>query len=279
MRELGYVEGKTFTIDTAGAEGKYERLPMLAVDLVQLKVDVLVTFGTPGTRAAKQATTTIPIVMAGSAPMAMAGLVASLGRPSGNVTGSTFFSPEINVKRLQLLREALPRISRVAVLANPENSFLGPITQEMEAAAGSIKIRLQQFDARAGAGIASAFASMKDRRIEAVAVVDDAMLIANAKTTADLAMKHGLASVGFHELAEAGGLIGYSGESPDALSARGLPSWTGFSRAPGRATCPVERSTRFDLIVNGRTARALGTHDPAVGAGARGQGDRVNSYC
>jgi putative ABC transport system substrate-binding protein len=149
LRELGYVEGRNITIEFRGADDRYERLPALAAELVKLRVDVLVTFGTPGTRAAKQATATIPIVMAGSGDAVASGLVASLARPSGNVTGSTFFVSEINVKRLQLLREAMPEVRRVAILLNPKNSSSESTFHEMEAAARPISMRTRPTGCRA----------------------------------------------------------------------------------------------------------------------------------
>ncbi len=148
LRDLGYVEGKNIVIEYRWAEGKYDRLPTLAAELVRLNVEVIVTHGTPGTLAAKQATKTIPIVMAVSGDAVATGIVPSVARPGGNVTGSTYFFPEINAKRLELLKEAVPRAARMAVLLNPDNPAKGPVLQAIESAAKSLKVELQQFEVR-----------------------------------------------------------------------------------------------------------------------------------
>ena len=149
LRDLGYVEGKNIIVEFRWAEGNYDRLPDLADELVHRRVDVLVTHGTPGTRAAKQATKTIPIVMAISGDAVATGLVASLNRPGGNITGSTFFSPELNAKQLELLKEAAPSITQVAVLMNPDNPLMNrPLLQALETTAASLKLVIPIFEAR-----------------------------------------------------------------------------------------------------------------------------------
>jgi len=177
LRDLGYIEGKNLTIEFRWAEGKHERLPELAAELVRLKVDVIVAQGTPGASAAKQATTTIPIVVPVVADPVATGLVASLSRPGGNVTGLTWFSSEVSAKRLELLREAFPRMKRVAVLNNPDNSSSVAILQAMELAATSLKLEIQQFDVRGPNEFESAFAAMAAKGVDAITIYDDAMLI------------------------------------------------------------------------------------------------------
>lgn len=212
MHGLGYVDGKNIAIEFRWAEDQYERLPALAAELVRLKVDVLVTHATPGTRAAKAATATIPIVMAASGDAVANGMVASLARPGGNVTGSTFFSPELAAKQIELLKEVLPRIDRVAMFINPDNPALVVERQAMEIAAKSLKFSLNQFEVRTPKAFESAFKSIAASRVDVLWIHRDPMFVANAKAIAELAVKYRLPTTGFNGLAEAGGLIGY-GES------------------------------------------------------------------
>jgi putative ABC transport system substrate-binding protein len=157
LRDLGYVEGQPLLIEYRWAEGQYERLASLAAELIALKVDVTLTHGTPGTQAAKQATATIPIVVVVAGDAVATGLVQSLSHPGGNVTGSSFFLPELSAKRLELLREAVPRMSRVGVLLNPANAVHGPVSREMDARARGLGITLQHVDARSVGDLDRAF--------------------------------------------------------------------------------------------------------------------------
>ena len=235
LRELGYVEGKNILIEYRWAEGKYDRLLDLAAELVHLKVDVLVTFGTPGTLAAKQTTTTIPIVMAGSGDAVATGLVASLARPGGNITGSTLFIPELMAKRLELLKEAMPRTGRVAVLVNPDNSANVPVLKAMEVTAGSLKVELQKFEARGPNEFESAFSAMAKSGVGAVVVNDDALFNANARAIAGLAAKKRLPLAGTGEIAEVGGAIGYGVSFPDEF--RRAAVYVDISKCVGRVNC------------------------------------------
>jgi putative tryptophan/tyrosine transport system substrate-binding protein len=169
LRELGYVEGRNLVIEYRWAEGKYDRLPVLAAELVSLKVDVLVTAGTPAISAAKQATTTVPIVMAGSGDAVASGLVASLARPGGNITGLTDRVPELRAKWLEYLKEAAPRTGRVAILANPDNPAPGP-GRALETTATSLNVELHTFGARRPHELENAFGAMAKKRIDAVLV-------------------------------------------------------------------------------------------------------------
>ncbi len=261
LRELGYVEGKNLVIEFRWAEGNYDRLPELAAELVGLKVDLIVTHGTPGTRAAKQVTTTIPIVMAVSGDAVTTGLVASFARPGGNITGSSHFSPELNAKQLELLKDALPRIRRVAVLFNSGNAVNATALQAMEVTAKSLKLELQPFDVRSPGDFNSAFAEMSKRRVEAVAIVDDPMLIANAGAIASLAAKHRIPSIGFSALAEAGGLMAYGVNFPE-LFRRAALFVDKILKGAKPSDIPVEQPTKFDMIVNMKTAKALGIKIP-----------------
>jgi len=194
LRELGYREGRDFVIEYRWADGNYDQLPTLLDDLIRLKVDVIVTHGTPGVLAAKRATTTIPIVCAVVGDALGSGIVSSLARPDGNVTGLTFFNPELAAKRLELLKEILPELTDVAILLNSANPINDPILPQMSSMAQPLKLGLHQFDARSPANFEAAFAAIAAQRIGALVVIEDAMLIANASAVAALALKHRLPS-------------------------------------------------------------------------------------
>jgi putative ABC transport system substrate-binding protein len=262
LRELGYVEGKNLVIEFRWAEGKYDRLPALAAELVRLNVELIVTYATQGSLAAKNSTATIPIVMATVGDVIAAGLVASLARPDGNITGSTVFSSELSAKRLELLKEAFPRTKRVAVLTNLANEvFNGPILQAMTATAKSLKMDLQVFGVRSPNEFDSTFAAMSTQRVEAVAITDDVMVIANADAVASLAVKHRLASIGGSEVAEAGCLITYGVNFP-ALFRRAAVFVDKILKGAKPRDIPVEQATTFELVINLKTAKALGIKIP-----------------
>src|SRR5262249_19327401 len=170
LRDLGYLEGKNLLIEYRWAEGKYDRLSTLADELVRLRVEVLVTHGTPGAFASKRATNAIPIVVATSADAVASGLVESLARPGGNITGLTYFIPEMSAKRLEILKETFPHASRMAVLVNPDNPAMAPIIQAMELTAKSLKIGLQQFPVRGPNEFAGGFSAIAKIRADAVAI-------------------------------------------------------------------------------------------------------------
>jgi putative ABC transport system substrate-binding protein len=262
LRELGYVEGKNLDIEFRWAEGRLDQLPGLAAELVRLKVDVIVTSG-PGTRVAKQATGTIPIVMTAVADDPVStGLVASFARPGGNITGSTFFGPELAAKRLELIKEALPRIRRVAVLFNSSNPEGSQRTlSAMQDAARALKLELQQFGVSGPAEFESAFLAMIKQRVEAVAVQSDTTLVANAGAVAALAAKHRIPSVGPVELAQAGGLIAYEVNFP-ALWHRAAYFADKILKGMKPGDIPIERATRFETVVNLKTAKTLGIKIP-----------------
>ena len=227
LHDLGYVQGRNINIEYRSAEGKYDRLPSLATELVYLGIDILVTYGTPGTRAAKQATTTIPIVMAISGDAIATGLIASLNLPGGNITGSTFFNPELCAKRLELIKKAVPSTTRVGVLTNPDNPIQLPCLQEMERTAKSINLELERFEVRSPIEFERAFLALDTKQVNAMTVIEDAMLIANAKAIVDFLTKRLLPSIAIKEIAEGGGLMAY-GEILQRFSTEGHISWTGF---------------------------------------------------
>ena len=274
LRDLGYVEGKNIVIEYRWAVGNYDRLPALAADLVRLNMKVIVTHGTPGSLAAKQATKEVPIVMAVSGDAVATGLVQSIARPGGNITGSTFFFPELNAKRLELIKEAAPRIRRVGVLLNPANSSHVPALQAMEVAATALQLELRRFEARTPGELAGAFSAMAERRIEAIEVIDDRMLIANAATIAKLAMTEGLPLVGPREVMAGGGLMAYAVDFLDmyrraAIFVRQDPQRRQAGRPADRAADQIRAG---DQPQDRQSARP---HHPAVAARSRRRGDRV----
>jgi putative ABC transport system substrate-binding protein len=261
LRELGYAEGRNIAIEYRWADGKYERAPALAQELVRLNVEVLVTHGTPGTRAAKAATTTIPIVMATAGDAVLVGLVASLARPGGNVTGSTFFNPELAAKRLELLKETLPRITRVAALVNPDNPAMGPVRQAMEPTAKALKLELQPFEVRRAGDLESAFSAMAAKHIGGVVIVEYGMINANAAAIGALAAKTRLPAIGFTELAQAGGLMAYGVSFPE-MYRRAAVFVDKILKGAKPGDLPIERPSRFETVVNLKTAKALGITIP-----------------
>ena len=261
LRDLGYVEGKNFVIEYRWAEGKYDRLPVLAAELVGLKVDVLVTGGTPGISAAKQATTTIPIVMAGSGDAVAAGLVASLARPGGNITGVTDAVPELRTKWLEMLKEAVPRTERVAVLVNPDNPGTVLGFRTMETAARALGVEVHKFEALRPQELENTFAAMAGSRNDAVLVNTDSVFNANVRTIADLAVKRRLPAAGSKEFAEAGGVIGYGVAFSDNYR-RAATFVDKILKGAKPGNLPVEQPTKFELAINLKTAKALGLTIP-----------------
>ena len=261
LRELGYVEGKNIILEFRWAEGKYERLPELAAELVRSKVDVIVTHAPPGTLAAKRATSTIPIVIAVTGDAVATGLVASLARPGANVTGSTFFGPELAAKKLELLKEMQPRMKRAAALVNLDNSQMKSVLQAMEATAKLLKLELQPFGVHAPGEFDSAFSEMLRWRADALVVYEDAMFIANAKAVAELASKRRLPSVGGGEFVEAGGLMSY-GVDLLRFWRRAAYFVDRILKGAKPGDLPVEQATRFELVINMKTAKALGIKVP-----------------
>ena len=273
LRELGYVEGQNIAIEFRFAEGRYDRLPELADELVRLEVDVIVTHALPGTLAAKQATATnrIPVVMTNVGDAVGWGIVASLARPGGNITGDTFFLPELAAKRLEVLKEAVPYVRRVGVLANPDNPGIGLSLQAMEITAKALNVTLQRFDARGPDDLDGAFAAMTGKKVDALSVLEDVKIIASVKRIAELAAAQHLPSIGFVEFAEAGGLFGY-GVNFLALYRRAAVFVDKILKGAKPADIPVERPTRFDFVINLKTAKALGV---AVSAETRLRAERL----
>jgi putative tryptophan/tyrosine transport system substrate-binding protein len=261
LLKLGYIEGKNLVIEFRWADDNYDLLPRLAAELVDLKVDVIVTYGTPGTTAAKRATTTIPIVTAHVGDAVLTGLVANIAHPEGNITGSSFFNPELAAKRLELLNEALPGLRRIAVLKNPGNAAMEPVMHAMEQTAASLKLDLQQVGVRRREELDPGFAAMVAQRAEAVVIVEDAMLNGSLQTIAEYAAKYRLPSIGLPEYAEAGGFMAYGVDLIQMFS-RAAVFVDKILKGVKISDLPVERATNFLLLINRRTAKALGLTIP-----------------
>jgi putative tryptophan/tyrosine transport system substrate-binding protein len=261
LHDLGYREGKNILFEFRWAEGQDDRLPDLAADLVRRKVDVLVTYGTPGTRAAKQATTMTPIVMAVSGDAVATGLIVSLARPEANITGTTIFNPELCAKRLELLKEALPPTERVVILLNPDNPVSAPNFQAAVRTATSLGLTLQQFEARASNEIKNAFSAMASIPVDAVSIFEDAVLFANTKSIADHASAQRLPSIGYLDLAEMGGLIAYGVDLTERFRHAAI-FVDKLLRGTKLDQLPVEQPTKFKLVINLKTAKALGLNIP-----------------
>src|SRR5262245_16940571 len=262
LRDLGYIEGKNIIVEYRSAEGKYDRLPDLAAGLVVSNVDIIVTVGgTPPALAAKQATATIPIVMTGVGDAVASGLVSSLARPGGNVTGVTDVEPELVAKRLELLKETLPRAGRVAVLREPNIPMLGATSKAMEDAAKSLKLELQVFTARGPTEFEGAFSAMAKSRIDAVLVTQSALFNVNVRAIADLAAKKRLPSVGNAMFGQAGGSIGY-GVNFENNYRRAAFFVDRIFKGAKPADLPVEQATKFELVINLKTAKELNLKIP-----------------
>ena len=261
LRDLGYQEGRDFVIEYRWADGNYDRLPTLVEDLIRLKVDVIVTHGTPGVLAAKQATTTIPIVMAVVGDALGSGIVSSLARPEGNVTGLTFFNPKLAAKRLELLKEAMPELSDVGILLNLTNPMNEPVLPQMTRVAQPLKLELHQFDVRAPTEFEGAFAAMAAKRVGALVVIDDAILLSNSSAVAALALKQRLPACGWSDFAIDGGLMAYGVDFLDMFR-RAATFVDKILKGAKPGDLPIERSTKFETIVNLKTAKALGLTIP-----------------
>jgi putative ABC transport system substrate-binding protein len=268
MHERGYVEGQTFVIEYRAAAGRVELLPGLVAELASLKVNVIVASSTPAALAAKQATTTIPIVSAVMADPVADGLVASLARPGGNLTGLTFLAPALVAKRLQLLKEAVPGMSHVAALLHPGvygEHTMRDMLKETEVAAQTLGVQLQVLEARSPNDFDRAFSAMMTNSASALIVFPSPMFYGEHRRLVDLVAKHRLPAIyAFKEAVAAGGLMSYGTSIPD-LSRRAATYVDKILKGAKPADLPVEQPTQFDLVVNLRTAKALGlTIPPSV---------------
>ncbi|HEV8396964.1 MAG TPA: ABC transporter substrate-binding protein, partial [Vicinamibacterales bacterium] len=259
---LGYKEGQNLEIAYRSSDGRDERFPGLASELVRLKVDLILTRGTPAALAAKSATRTIPVVMAASGDPVGSGLVASLGHPGGNVTGLSLFNVEIYAKRVELLRELVPRLTRIAGLFNMSNPVLPLQWKEVERAARSLGIQPQLLDVRRPEDLPRAFDAAAKQRAQALIVGLDGVTQGNLRPIAELAAKHRLPSIyGAKEYVDVGGLIAY-GSSDHDMYHRAASFVDRIFKGAKPADLPVEQATKFELVINLKAAKALGLAIP-----------------
>ena len=267
LRDLGYVEGRNVVIEYRDAEGKYDRLPALAADLVALKVDVIVVTSTPAALAAKQATRTIAIVLAFVADPIGSGLVTSLARPGGNVTGLSFMAPELVGKRLELLKQAVPGASRIAVLWHPGDLGEGTekeMLKEADVAARALGVRLQVVEVRGPEDFDRAFSDMTRARADAVTVQSTNIFFIERRRLVDLAAKNRLPAMYLvREFVDAGGLMSYAPNVAD-LFRRAATYVDKILKGVKPADLPVEQPTKFELVINMKTAKALGLTIPPL---------------
>jgi putative ABC transport system substrate-binding protein len=262
MRELGYVEGKNIVIEWRFAEGKLDRLPDLAAELVLLKVDVIVTAGPNSTRAVKEATATIPIVMGLDTDPVGSGVVASLARPGGNITGLSSLQPELSGKRLELLKEIVPRLSRVAVFGTSVNPGNAQALRETELAAGAFGVKLQYLDVLSPKDIETVFRSASKGRVDAVLLLASPVYISHRKQLADLAVKSRLPAIyNRPEYVEDGGLMAYS-PSVDDMFRRAAKYVDKILKGAKPADLPVEQPVKFEFIINLKAAKQIGLTIP-----------------
>ena len=262
LRELGYVEGKNIVIERRHAEGKFDHLPALAAELVRLKVDVIVTSGPTATHPAKGATSTIPIVMTFDDDPVDNGFVASLARPGGNITGLSTLSPEISGKQLELLKEIVPRLSRVAVFGTSTRRVSAQAFGETELAAGVLAVKLQYLDVLAPKDIETAFGAARKGRAEAILVLDSSVFGPQRTQIVGLAVKSRLPAI-YHRsgFVEAGGLMSY-GVSFTDMDRRAATYVDKILKGAKPADLPVEQPTKFEFIINLKTAKQIGLTIP-----------------
>jgi putative tryptophan/tyrosine transport system substrate-binding protein len=262
LRELGWVEGENVVFERRYAENRLERLPELAADLVRLKVDVIVATGTLAPLAAKRATSTIPIVMTGAGDPLGTGLVDSLARPGGNVTGMSLMVPELGGKRLELLKELLPRLARVAVLWNAANPYSALVFKQVQAAGTILGIEVQSLEARQPDDFDGAFETVRRQHPDALMTVEDPLTINHRKRIADFAIGQLLPTLqGFREFVAAGALMSYGANVID-LARRAAGYVDKILKGANPADLPVEQPTKFDLVINLTTAKTLGLTVP-----------------
>jgi putative ABC transport system substrate-binding protein len=263
LREHGYVEGQNIVIEYRFSEGRNDRLPALAAELVDLKVKLILASGSPASFAAKEATRTIPIVMGSLAANPVeTGLIASLARPGGNITGMTEMASELSGKRLELLKQTVPNLSRVAVFWNPPNPAYGPVLKQLEAAAPTMGVQIQRLEVRVPDDFEGALKIATRQRAGGLFVPGDPLVTNRPRMVADLALKYRLPTItDFRELPEAGGLLSFGPDLVDSYR-RAASHVDKILKGANPADLPMEQPTKFDLFVNVKTARTLGLTIP-----------------
>jgi putative ABC transport system substrate-binding protein len=262
LRELGYVEGKNLTLERRYAEDRLDRLPKFAAELVSLKVDVIMAAGTLAPLAAKRATSTIPIVMMSAGDPVGSGLVASLAEPGGNVTGMSLMAPDLGGKRLELLKELLPRVSRTAVLWNAANPYSALVFKETTAAARTLGVELQSLEIREPADIDGALEAATGQHADALITVEDPLTGDLRKKIAEFAADHRLPTIsGLRMFADAGALMSYGADLAD-INRRSVVYVDKILKGAKPSDLPVEQPTTFELVINLKTAKSLGLTIP-----------------
>jgi putative tryptophan/tyrosine transport system substrate-binding protein len=262
LRALGYEDGRNIVIEYRWAEGNYERFPSLVAELLASNVDVLVTAGTPASLAIKKATTSVPVVMIAAGDPIGTGLVPSLAEPGGNLTGLSSIAPDLEGKRLELLREILPKLSHVGMFINSGNPFHATSLYQARTAAQTLRITLQVLDVRASEDLDGAFAAILKERPEALLILADRVFLHNRARMMDFATQYRLPNVnGYHELAEAGGLMSF-GPSYEEMHRRAATYVDKILKGAAPADLPIEQPTKFTLVLNRKSAKALGVDMP-----------------
>jgi len=262
LRELGYVEGQSILIEYRWAEGKYERLPALIAELIALKPDVIVTAGTPASLAVKKATTSIPLVMVAVGDPVGTGLVASLARPGANLTGLVSIAPDLEGKRLELLREVVPKLSHVSFLLNPANPFHAGSEKQASTAATALHLKVQFVGVRADSEFDQAFNAILRERSGALIMLADRLFLHHRARIVDFTTRHRLPGMfAYRELVEAGGLMSF-GPSYPGMHRRAAYFVDRILKGAKAADLPMEQPTTFELVINLKTAKALGLTIP-----------------
>ena len=264
MQQLGYVEGQNLVIDYRSPDGRPERLPELAAELARLKCDVLVTRGTPPTLAANKAAPAIPIVMTAVAEPVETGLVQSLPRPGGNVTGLSSFVTQLAQKRIELLKEVVPRISWIGYMGNMSNASVPPQWDEIKLAAQALNLSALMFDVRKPEDISPSFDAAVAKGVDAFTVGNDAVVLANRQRVTELLAKHRLPTIyASREYVDAGGLLSYGAHYPD-LYRRAAGYVDKIFRGAKPAELPIEQPTKLEIVINLKAAKALGITVPGT---------------
>jgi putative ABC transport system substrate-binding protein len=272
LRDFGYAEGRNIDIEYRWAEGKYDRFPALLAELIASKVDVIVTAGTPATQAYQKAKTAIPLVMIAVGDPVGTGIIASLNRPGGNITGLTSISPELQGKRIELLREVVPNLSHIAVMWNPKNAFHVIENKEVEGVTAALRMKVLYVAVETQEQLENAFAQIRRDRPQALLVLADRVFLHNRGSIMDFSVQHRLPGIyAYLELVEAGGLMSY-GPSYADMHRRAAYFVDKILKGAKPADLPVERPRKFELVINFKAAKQLGlTIPPSVLARA----DRV----
>jgi putative ABC transport system substrate-binding protein len=262
LRELGYEEGRNIAIEYRWADGRYERFAALVAELIAAKVDVIVTAGTPAALAVKEATSTVPLVMVAVGDPVGTGLVPSLARPDGNLTGLSSVAPDLEGKRLELLREIVPSVSRIAVFINSVNPFHATSMRQAQSAGKTLGVKVQQYDIRKSEDLDGAFAAIRKERPDALLILADRVFLHNRERIVDFTEEQRLPNVSaYKEVVEAGGLMSY-GPSYEDMHKRAAIYVNKILKGAKPGNLPIEQPTKFTLVVNLKAAKALGISMP-----------------